>query len=208
MRRRIVYISLITLALIMVVIFFFLSSQIKESLEVEVSALTKTNFSISSVYWTPSGKIIVKGLTVENPEDYEIKNAIKIEKMTIMMNLGSIYSDLKAADAIEIRGLELTYEFGMSSNNLDKILSNIKAGGETEHSSGTSQGARYFIKKMTIRDSKIKLAATILGSHSISVPLPALEIQNIGTWDNGLALKEVMVEVFTRLAEAAGTATI
>jgi uncharacterized protein involved in outer membrane biogenesis len=205
------------LVVIGVVVFLFssLNSIVKSGVETVGPKLTGTTLTLEKVDLSPfSGSGQVTGLVIGNPEGYKTPFSIKVGDAKLALNVKSVFGNTIEVSEINIQGPEITFEGGLRGNNLSKILANIEAaaGGKsadtkkTEPSSGPEK--RFRVKEVHLAGGKIHANLTDLGAKTLTIPLPELRMQNIGTTGDGVTAGELTEQIIKTLLASVTKAVI
>ena len=168
--------------------------------------LTGTKVDVKDISISPlAGKVVVKNLTVANPEGFHNPTAIKVEKIHIDAGMSSLLSDKVVIEHLEITGVAVDYEVKLdTSSNLSVILKNVEKATGTDKQktakSGSSQGKKsaaqkqVVIKKLIMNNNKVT-ASSSLTKTMIPLYLAPVEMENVG---EGKDLFGTVAEVTTR----------
>jgi len=173
--------------------------------------VTQTHVELAAARLSPlSGRGTLTGLVVGNPPGWNADHAFTLGKIDIKVNLRSLRGDV-----IEIEEPEFIYETRLVNSNLKALLKNIES--FTGPSSSSTPAAnetpskprKFIVRKFRLSEAKATLG---VGPAALPVPLPALELNNLGL-DKGGATPaelsgEVLAQVLASIARAAGTAPI
>lgn len=222
MKKVLVGIVIGLLVLVVVValgIHFFLDGAVKRGVETIGPKMTKTEVKLDGVsisLLSGSGKI--KGLLVGNPEGYKTSNSIHIGTAALALKPGSIFSDKVIITSINVEAPEITFEGGLSGNNLSKILANLNetssGPGSTNISGATPKEEKKAGKKLQVDDFMIsgaKLNANIkeLGGKTMTLSLPTIHLTNLGTGPDGITpaelAKVMLAEIEKQSVQAVAT---
>ncbi|MEK7678023.1 MAG: amino acid permease [Verrucomicrobiota bacterium] len=213
---RITAIALLLLVAALVAVFFSLNSIVKKAVETVGPQLTKVEVRLGGVKLSPlSGRGQLNGLFVGNPTGYKTPTAIQVGEVNVSLKLGSLLSETIIVERIVIQSPEITFEGSLSGNNLSKILDNLETATAGEKAGKTDLPAQKSEKKFQVKDvlikgGKINLSRTLLGGKALTVPLPELRLQNIGTGDQAVTAAElsrqIMKSLLTGVTKAVGEA--
>jgi hypothetical protein len=207
LRIGIAVVVLIILAVVVVSV--FLNDIVKKGVETVGPQLTKTEVRLASSRISPlSGNGQITKLFIGNPEGFKTESAIKIGDMKVALDVGSLFSDMVIVEKIAIESPEITFEGGLSGNNLSKILDNLESAstGEKEPDAEEQAGQpkkHFRAKEVVITGGKIHVSVTGLGGKSATVPLQDIHLQNIGSDMDGATLAELAKEVLQPMVTAA-----
>ncbi|MEJ0090760.1 MAG: hypothetical protein WDM80_13580 [Limisphaerales bacterium] len=135
-------VTILILAGIVVGIFVLASSLdgiVKKGIETFGPQIAKVTVKLESVHivlFTGSAK--VKGLVVGNPEGYKAPQAISVGLAEVGINPFSILSDKIVVRTMHVIDPEITFEGGLSGNNLSKIIDNLNANAKPAVKTGTN----------------------------------------------------------------------
>src|SRR5271154_396372 len=105
---------------------FFLNPIMKKSVETVGPEITKTAITLDAVDLSLlTGSAKVKGLVVGNPEGYKTPQAISVGTISVSVNPFSVLSGKIVVRSVIVESPEITFEGGLSGNNLSKILDNV-----------------------------------------------------------------------------------
>ncbi len=202
---RIAGAAVVLLVVVLAVIFFSLNSIVKKGVETVGPQMTKVEVRLGSANLSPfSGNGQLSKLFIGNPEGYKTPAAIKLGDIKVGLQLSSLMGDTIVVEKVNIQAPEITLEGGLSGNNLSKILDNIDAAsGSRPASKGQPPAAksekRFQVKDLVISGGIVNLNLSGLGAKTVTVPLPELHLQNIGTADNGVTAAELSKQIMKPL---------
>jgi hypothetical protein len=78
------------------------------------------------------GKVTIGGFSVANPKGYKTTHAIKVGELSIDLDISSLLSDEIIVEEIKLSGLAISYEQGLSGNNLFDIKNHLAKMSESE----------------------------------------------------------------------------
>lgn len=192
---------------------FFLDSAVKKGVETIGPKITKVDVKLDAVsisLLSGSGKI--KGLLVGNPEGYKTPHAITLGTATLGLKPGSLLSDKLIIKTINLEAPEITFEGGLSGNNLSKILANLNdttsGAGGTNISGATPKEEKKASKKLevddfTITGAKVTISLSGLNTAPVTVPIPTIHLSNLGTGPEGITVTELTKLVLSEIEKAA-----
>lgn len=201
--------KLVTIFAVLVVVgvvLLFVSSRIigsgiKAGVETFGPEVTQTTIVLDSVELSAfSGSGSISGLVVGNPEGFNTPHAIKLDGFSMKLQPMSVLSDKIVINEIIIDGPEFIFESGLNvtKSNISTILANIESfTGESEEvveEEGSSKNVQIDLLRIT--GGKVKVSNKLLGGQSLMVPLPNIELTDIGADDDGSTFGETMKIVF------------
>lgn len=215
MKKIIIRVALAVVVLIVglfVVLFLNLNALVKKGVEGVGPQLTKTEIRLDKVSLSPmSGSGHLQGLFIGNPEGFKTASAIKMGGVKVAVQPSSLLGDTVVVNEVTVEGAEITFEGSLSGNNLSKILENIEVatGGKSPAPDQRAKPAepgvekKFCVKDLVFTGGKIHLSLTLLAGKDVTVPLPELRVQNIGTPENGVTAAEMSRQIMKPLLLAA-----
>ena len=205
------------LAVIIVAAIYFAGSSvlnkgIKSGVETYGPRVTQTPVTLEDVQLSIlSGSGMLKGLHVGNPEGYKSENIFALGQIDLKVNTRSVFSDKIIIDHIIIKRPAISYEKKLTTSNLKKLLENIEqfTGPSSEPEAETAEEEKagtkkqVIIKKLLIEDGTIYVGALGIGQ---TVPLPRIEMENIGEDGNEMTMPEVIDLVLSKVLQSIGPA--
>ena len=210
MKKTIIRIALVLVVLLVVAVvavFLSLNSIVKKGVETVGPQLTQVKITLGGVNISPlSGSGQLSELFVGNPEGFKSPSAIKVGDVKVAVNVGSVFGDTITINSIKITDPEITFEGGLGGNNISKILDNVTAatGGDTpaakpEATAEKSAGKKFIVKDILVEGAKLHVSLTGLGGQEMTLPLPPLHLQNIGSPGKGVSAGELVKQILTPL---------
>jgi hypothetical protein len=159
-----------------------------------------------------SGVGDLRRLTVENPEGFETERAFDLSRVTVVMDLSSIFTDTVVIHEIIVDAPEVSYEIREGTSNIKTLLDNVRAfiresGGKGEgpgESGGESRKLR--IDNVTIRDGTVTLSAPELRGMRAVVPLPNVYLGDLGSESEGALPEEAVEQILAETNRGIGRA--
>lgn len=107
-------------------------------------------------------------------------------------------------ESLRIQAPEITFEGSLHGSNLSKILENLEASAGGDQSTKSEKPAAKNEKKFQVREvvvtgGKIKLSMNVLAGRALTVPLPELRLQNVGTADKAVTAAELARQIMKPL---------
>jgi hypothetical protein len=203
--------------LIIVVLLVFLGSLnriVKAGVETVGPKVTGTAVTLNAVKISPfSGQGALGGLLVGNPAGFKTDSAFELGQVRVNIDLKSLAGDKIVIEEIFIDGPKITFEGDLRGSNIAKIRQNVEAfsGGpgkapaaEAAPSPETEKkpGKKVQIDRFVLKNGEIQLAATLAGGELVTVPLPDIELRDIGKDSGGATVEKVVNEVFPAIYKA------
>jgi len=209
---KIAAVLLLVLLAIVVGIALSLDGAVKKGVETFGPKIAKVDVKLGSVSLSPlngSGKL--KGLVVGNPEGFKTPHAISVGEVEVNLKPGSVFSDKIVVQKVNVVAPDITLEGSGKGSNLSKILENAQAATASEKTEKSDKpGKKLQVDEFRVTDGKINLPLTMLGGKALTVPLPDIHLQNLGTGAEGITPAELTEKMFSAVfkgvIEAAGEA--
>ncbi|CAA6691619.1 MULTISPECIES: hypothetical protein [unclassified Lentimonas] len=199
-------------------VYFFGSSALNKGIKTAVEKfgpeVTQTAVRLDDVNISVlSGNGTLTGLYVGNPDGYENENIFALGEIDVDIDTGSVFSDKIIINKIHIKKPEISYEKTLLSSNIKALLNNIeefsgssdKTTPEPEAGTPAESGPskQVVIKQLIIEDGTIFVG---LMGNSTTVPLPRIEMNDIGETGNKKSMAEVIDLVLTEVLKSIGPA--
>lgn len=194
---------------------FFLGGIVKTAVNKFGPDITQTKVELQAASLSPlSGQGTLTGLTVGNPKGWSQPNAFHLGKVHINLEPFSVLKDHIVINEILIEQPEFTYETKLVAHNIGDLLKNIEQsvggkGGASDPKTKDGKPIKMVVKKLMIREGKVTVAVT--GAGGITLPLPAIELTDIGTAEGGITPAQVayaMMRAVTPAIVSASTKAI
>lgn len=154
---------------------------------------TKSEIRLGGVHVSPfSGKVTLSNLVVGNPQGFKTPSAFELGAMRVSLDPMSLLSDKIAIHEIVITAPEITYELGPGGSNIVGLQKNVgQFTGAGAATAGTKSpqtqggGKRVTIDRLRVENAKVRVSAAVLKGESVTVPLPNLDLKDIGKEKGG-----------------------
>ena len=196
-------VSSVILALVVVVIvvllgvWMFLGTVIRTGVQQVGSAVTKCDIKVEDVSVSLlRGKVSIRNLVVGNPEGFKTANAFTLGSVDVSMKPLSVLSDRIIIDEILVEAPELTYELALSklTSNLGQMQKNVEEflASDSAPEQKTEEkkdekapekekpGKKVQINHVRVSGGKIRLSATPAQGVALPIPLPTIDLNDIG----------------------------
>ena len=213
MIKKLLLFGVFPILAVIIVLYLVLGRIIKLGIETLGPEIVQTEVHLKRAVISPfSGKGQIEGLFVGSPKGFELDDKIVyLDKIAVELDIKSVLSDQVRIHHIHIHRPEIVYEQKLSGSNLGQLLKNIEDSRgsadtrETVNRNPQSQGPskRIEITKLVIDKGSIKVG---LYRHGMTVPLPRIELNDIGKDQGGIPPQEVAHKVVQALFEAVGNA--
>jgi hypothetical protein len=167
---------------------FFLGSIVTRGVNSFGPKLTNTRLTLSNADISPlSGSGTLRGFVIGNPAGWSDADLASLGKVHVSVVPSSIRGDHIIVNDIDVDAPEFNYETKLASSNVSDLLANIeKAGGGSAAPKATAKSGKPVkieVKHFRVRDGVVRLGA---GKAAVRIPLPPIELSDIGTRENGV----------------------
>lgn len=190
---------------------FSLDGLVKQAIERWGPEITGVPVKVASVrIEVAEGRGTIRGLEVGNPKGFQAPHALKLGEMRLALDPASVTRDVVVIREVLLVAPDVVYERGQGSDNMAVIQKNVDAwvakhGGAPKKDA--APGKKLIIERLQVKDGKAHLGA------SVSVPMPDLQLRDIGKKSGGASPGEVVKQVWgsmlrsvTNVASRAGAA--
>ena len=194
----------------------FLGDIVKKGVETVGPRITQVSVKVDEVRLTLlTGSASVKGLVVGNPAGYKTPQAISAGLISVGVNPMSVLSDKIVIRSIHVESPEITFEGGLSGNNLSTILNNVDASSKTPASTNNTAQAKsskkFEVDDLMITGAKVHVSLTDLQGKEMTLPLPPIHLTDLGKNPEGITAtdltRSVLRAITTATVKAVGKAS-
>jgi hypothetical protein len=149
---------------------------------------------------TGSGEIT--NLAIENPDGFDTEFLVKVDRARLDVDLKTLLSNKIVIEELIVEGPEFAYEMSRKGSNVSKILENLKRGEKDDAEKGPvgEQGKKSSGKKIQINLFRITDAKVRLQSDAVVLPMPDIELKDIGKESDGVSPAEAAAEIFSEVS--------
>ena len=180
-----IVVGIVVLAVIAIVaVFVFTGTTIKHSIQVIGSQVTGCPVTVENIDVSLlKGEITIDNFVVGNPEGYKSESAFSLTKVHLSLVPSSLLTDKIHVREIQVIEPHVTYELGLTKSNIGQILDNVNrfAGDDdSDTPETTGPGKDLQVDHVLFEGGQVKMTAKLLGGHGVPVPLPGVELKNLG----------------------------
>lgn len=199
LKRKFGYAGLVLaglLAILFLFLNFYLGSAVKAAVETVGPKAIGAPVTITSVKARLlRGFVEIKGVHIGNPEGFKTPAAVSVGLVRLDFEPLSMLTNRIHIREIVIEAPEITYEIGMGGSNIGQIQKNVAAftgadKAKPEAAAPTPEpakpaapakpGKKVLIDHFLVTGGDIQVSATFMGGKAIPVPLPTVEMRDIG----------------------------
>jgi uncharacterized protein involved in outer membrane biogenesis len=183
---------------------FFLGSIVTRGVNGYAPKLTGTKVVLSSADISPlSGNGTLRGFVIGNPAGWSDASLASIGKVHVSVVPKSIFADHIVINDIDVEAPEFSYETKLISSNVNELLHNVEqaGGGKAAPKAVAKNGkpVKIEVRHFRIRDGMVRLGA---GKAALRIPLPPIELSDIGTRENGVTPDQLATSVMRTVTSA------
>ena len=195
----------------LVVVYASLGSIIKTGVETVGPKATKAPVTVEKIDLALlSGRVEIQGIVVGNPEGFKTDSAFRLGSVRVRFDPRSVLTNTIHVKEVLIEAPQVTYEMSLKGSNVARIKKNVDefAGKVLPAGDGEEEappppppepaegGKKVIIDSVRVFDGKISLSATALGGNALPVPLPDIQLKDIGKESDGASIGDATSEVF------------
>lgn len=175
-----------------------LGSILKAAIEKFGPEMTQAAVRVGKVNISPTtGHGSLTGLLVGNPKGFKTDYTLKADNVRVEIDVASLTKDVVVIHRVSIESPSIIYEKGSGGTNFDAIQRNVEQSLGVDQSKGKSadsgSGKKLIIEVFSIRNAKVSYG------DALSLPLPDIELHNIGKDKGGASSASVMKSVIGAL---------
>jgi len=197
MKARNVIFSLILVLFLVAVggawwLFMSIDGLVKQAIEHWGPQITGVSVSVDSVrIQAAEGRGMIRGLAVGNPKGFDAKHALTLGEIHVTIDPASITKDVVVIKELLLVAPSVVYERGQGSDNLTLIQKHVDAWvAQNAGAKKDGPGRKFVIDSVIIKDGKAHFGTTI------SLPMPDLQLRDVGRNSNGATAGEVVKQVW------------
>jgi hypothetical protein len=196
-----VFSILVVLGVVAVVAFFALSNPLGRLVKLAIESfgpdMMQAEVRVSSVkISTADGQGILSGLNLGNPKGFKTEHALMADTIEVVIEPASITGNVIVLHKVLVVAPHIIYEKAVGGSNFDAIQRNVEAylgGGVNKGTDDKGEKKKIVIDSFIIRNAKINY------SGKIDIPLPDIELHNIGKQSGGISPAQVIKAIIAEL---------
>lgn len=182
---------------------------LRRGIEIAASNALGTQVTVSGVSLSPlSGEGSIRGLQIANPEGFDAPTLMDLGSLELAVNLKSLVSDVIEIERVIVNDVQVTYETTVINDNIRTLLANLpnaNAAPVVEASPDAEPAKQIIIRDLKLLQPQINLHTRVA---TAPVPLPDIELSNIGEQSNGVTVAEAARQILTALNRSLATAGV
>lgn len=178
-----------------------LDSLVKEAIEMYTPDITQTRVKVSAVKLSlADGSGAINGLVIGNPKGFKTEHAVKAGAIELAVDPASLAKDVIVIRKIAVVAPDINYETSDGGANFDVIQKNVqgyveRTVGKPDPAKKNEPGKKLIVETLSIRDAKVSYAPAMLQGKSMTLPLPNIELHNLGKAKGGVTGGELASEI-------------
>ena len=210
-KPKILIIGLVVVVVAGVAVYHFMGSLdavIKSGIETYGSKITQADVSLDKVTLDlTNGRAALHGLTIGNPAGYKSNYLLKLDEISMTLDLKSITKNPVIIKEIMVRKPSVIYELASGGSNVDALLKNIKKYTGTESKQGGGgEEHKLIIDNLYIKGGQVNLSATALKGKKVTTNLADIHMKDIGKKEGGATPGEVAEKIMGQIQSGSSTA--
>ena len=210
--RRLLLVLFVVVVAVVAAVVIFGGDLIQKGVETVGPKVTGVPVTLDQAFLYPvRGKAGLKGLTVNNPEGFNTDHLMKLDGISVDIDMASLKTDTVVIKSIVIDKPDICYEMSLKGSNLKALLDGMeKEGGEEgpedAEADSDAPGKKVVIESLKVVDGVVRISTKLMQGLNAPIPLPDIEMTDIGKEEGGegASLPDVIAMV---LKEIAGSVT-
>jgi hypothetical protein len=210
--KRILIVLLLLVVAVVLVLNFFLGDLVKKGAETAGPAALGVPVTLEKAeFRLLRGQVKLHGLVVGNPEGFNTPSLFQFSQVEVKLKPASLLSDTIIIEKVLIEAPVITYERGLRTSNINKLLDQLESEPKPEPSKEPAPpakaepkaGKKVIIEDFLINGAKVNVSLTALGGSSATLPLPPIHLTDIGKEkEGGASVKDVIRQVFNAILKS------
>ncbi len=211
MIKKIVIIVCVLVIVVAAVVFlgvWKLGPVIKLAVNTYGPQITKTDVSVSDVGVSIlKGQVKLKGFVLGNPKGFKAPHAFRVNLIYVDVDEKSFTGDTIVIEQIEVVAPEINYEKTLKSDNIQKLMENIKGANTSTAKSSKektddvkgengSGEKKIIIRDFYLKGAKVNLTASVLGQQTVSAKIPEIHLKDLGKDQGGITPEKAFSKIF------------
>ena len=190
-------ILLVLLIALYIILQFFLGGIVKSAVNKFGPQMTQTKVVLEGANISPlSGVGTLSGLSVGNPPGWSSGDALRLAKVHVDLEPFSLLKDHIVINELVVERPEFFYETKLVASNVGELLKRIEqalgSGKADEPKTRDGKTIKLVVKKLVLKDGRVTLGA---GGQAIAVPLPPIDMVDIGVKEGGITPAQLAVAI-------------
>lgn len=200
--RRFLFLLLVLIVVLTVIVQYGLGFIVRSGAKAAGPSLIGTEIAIQDAKVRPFFGIVDFGkMRVGPPESYKA-DVLKIENFKIILDPKSVFTDTIVIKEITIIGPEVTYELSGLKSNISAIMDRLAKAEkeEVEKSKKEKSKKKVVIEQFLFSGAKIRIASSATGGKGLVIPMPNIELTDIGKNSGGVTGLKAFSQIVTSVS--------
>jgi len=198
---RIVVLAVVLIIAALVILKFYLGGVIAAAAGSVAGVETKVDSASLSIL---SGKIVIEGLEMKNPEGYSTPDLFKLKRCEVDADLSSLFSDTIVVKKIVLDSMETTIESKRGKYNFQVIIDRLQKGRkeEEEKKEAGRPGKSFRVNLIEITNPQANVH--IIGGAVLPVRPGDIRLENLGAdQQKPVMIADILEQVLLSMCTAA-----
>ena len=195
-----------------VVGYTFLGSAVKQGVNTLAPQITGTTVTLEDAKLSPlTGSGTLTGLVIGNPDGWSDANLASLGQLHLDIDPTSLLGDTIVIRDLVIEEPVFVYETTLLNSNVKTLLANIERNVGTidtgEEDADSGEAKKLAVQRFILRGATVTVKAA---GTTLTVPMPEMELNDLGSPDNGLTSsqlafavsKEIVADIITAATQA------
>lgn len=180
-----------------------------DTASVETKAAKLLAFDLLSIE-PLKGIVGISNLRIDNPKGFANEHLVKLQQFTLNLDPDSMVTDTLLIKEIKIEKPRVSYERQIKTDNIKMFQETIEGAfarreevmdkAEEELDVKAGEGQKVIVEHLLVKDGIVK--AKISALPTAPIPLPDIEMKDIGKEEGGATLGEASSKIFTAFYDA------
>jgi uncharacterized protein involved in outer membrane biogenesis len=212
----------IILVIACVAVAFSLDSIVQREVERIGPDATKVDVKLKSAHVSLlAGGLRLTGFSMGNPAGYKMPTSVAADDVSVEVRPATILSDKLVVNTINVKSPLITFEGGLTDNNLKKIEKNLNdyigtsstaPNSSAPPSSPAKPERKLQVNDLVITGAKLQVRSSLAGDQTLTLVIPDIHVTQLGTGPQGItpvevaqrALHEVLMSSAKEIAKNGG----
>jgi uncharacterized protein involved in outer membrane biogenesis len=208
-------IAIILVALVIITLIVIgecLDSIVEKAIRNYGPQMTQTPVNVDSIHLSlMTGSANIKGLVVGNPKGYQTSNAISAGLIAVGVDPMSVFSQKIVIHTFRLDAPEITFEGGLSGNNLSQLLDNVNSTGKNGGTVSTNAaaqpkqpaqaqpGKKFEVDELIITNAQVHVLLTGMQGQQ-TLTLPMIHLTDLGKDGDGITAQDLSRRVLSAIS--------
>ncbi len=183
----------------------YLDPIVKSAIEKGAPAALGCKATVGKISVRPlRGQILIQDLKLGSPEGYKEEEMFAIKEFRVKINVASVLgkeTEPIVINEIIIHSPKIAYEVVNGKANFEKVMERFPKSDKPDKPKDDKKPARkIIIDHVEFLDGQVNVRAPYTFNHTIPLPLPSVEINDIGRQNNGITAVQAVSAILAQLA--------